>query len=143
MLLVGCLLVLALNVGAQDAKTDAQQLQGTWSGTLIRVGGQEPTEEEKSFKVKLVITGERYQALAEEQVLMEGTFRLDPTQQPRAIDAVFATGELKGTVQKGIYELRGDDLVVTFAKPGEERPRDFQTRPGTEESTVRYVRDKK
>ena len=46
-------------------------------------------------------------------------------------------------VQKGIYDLQGDVFVVNFAKPGDDRPRDFQTRPGSEEATVRYIREKK
>jgi len=128
---------------AQDTKTDLQQLQGTWTGSLVRAGGKEPSDEEKQLRIKLVIAGEGYKAYAEDMLLMEGALRLDAAQQPRAIDAIFGGGELKGMVQKGIYELRGDDLLVNFAAPGEPRPRDFQTRAGSEESTVRYVREKK
>jgi uncharacterized protein (TIGR03067 family) len=142
-MLIGGVLVLALGAQAQEAKTDLQQLQGTWLGSLVRSGGDDATDEEKKFRVKLVIAGDRYRAFAEEQMLMEGTIRLDASRQPPMIDATFATGEFKGAVQKGIYALQGDDLIVTFAKPGDERPRDFQTRAGTEEATVRYQRDKK
>jgi uncharacterized protein (TIGR03067 family) len=141
---MGCSLLLWTTAGtAQDAKTELHQMQGTWSGAMVRVGGKEPSEEEKQLKIKLVIAGSAYKAYVDEMLLMEGTLRLDPSQRPPAIDAVFTVDPLKGTVQKGIYELKGDVFVVNFAKPGDERPRDFQTRPESEEATVRYVREKK
>jgi uncharacterized protein (TIGR03067 family) len=140
-LLPACLL-LTTAVSAQDARTELQQLQGVWSGTLVHTAGKEPTQEERGLKIKLVIAGETYKAYAEDELLMEGTLRLDPAQQPRAIDAVFSGGDLKGMVQKGVYDLKPGEFIVNFAKPGDPRPRAFQTQPGSDEATVRYVREK-
>lgn len=146
-MLVGFGLVFwALVAAAQETTGDAKQMEGTWSGSIIRTGGEDPTPEEKKLKFRLLVAGDLYQVAIQDdllQVLMEGKFRIDPSQQPKTIDAVFGSGDMKGAVQKGIYSLKDDELIVTFGKPGDDRPRDFQTRAGSDESTVRYVREKK
>jgi uncharacterized protein (TIGR03067 family) len=143
MLIAGGLLLWSAAGTAQDAKTDLQEMQGSWVGTLQRAAGKELSAEEKKLKMRLLIGGDSYKAFAEYEPLMEGTLRLDPSQRPRHVDATFGDGPLKGLVQKGIYELKDGVFLVSFAKPGDERPRDFQTREDSEDFTVRYVREKK
>ncbi len=140
-MLVAGLLLFSTALPAQDVPSELKQLQGTWTGTLIHVGGKEASAEEKKLQIKLRIAGAGYQVYAEDMLLMSGSLRLDPAQ--KAIDAIFGDGNLKGTLQKGIYALQGDTFTVNFAQPGEERPRGLVTRDGSEESTIRYVRDKK
>ena len=56
-LYVFALLLWSAAGAAQDVKSDLQQLQGSWIGSLVRAGGKEPSEEEKLLRIKLVIAG--------------------------------------------------------------------------------------
>ena len=41
-------------------------------------------------------------------------------------------GRFKGKTLKGIYRLEGDKLTISFGGPGEDRPKAFVSKPGTE-----------
>ena len=43
----------------------------------------------------------------------------------------------------GIYELKDDELKICFAKGGGERPTEFLSKAGTEQSLVVLKREKK
>ena len=145
-LIISVSLLATLTIGAaQDAaKTDLDHMQGIWAGTFSEIDGKAPSAQEKELRISLLVTDDRYEIYAPGNVLlMKGTLKLDPAATPPTIDAAFGVGPLRGTVQKGVYALKGDELTCRFAKPGDARPRNLTAPPVGEESTIRYVRIKK
>ena len=57
-----------------------------------------------------------------EQKLWEGVFRLDPMEEPKAIDLTGTADPHKGEMAYGIYRVEGDALTLCVAK---ERPPEF------------------
>ncbi len=43
----------------------------------------------------------------------------------------------------GIYEIDGDTFRACFAKPGKERPKDFECKAGSEHTLTVWKREKK
>jgi uncharacterized protein (TIGR03067 family) len=54
------------------------------------------------------------------------TYRLANSATPKTIDIVS-----DGGTTLGIYELRGDRLVLCYGLPGDPRPTEFASKPGT------------
>ncbi len=106
---------------------DKEQLRGTWYTVAVESHGMKvPTERILAKDVRLVVTGDQW-ILKEMQgdPDKEFTVRLDPTQNPRAINIVHKTGENKGKTSLGIYELDRSTLRVCLAEPGDPRPTKF------------------
>lgn len=70
--------------------------------------------------------------------------KIDATKTPRAIDIEVATGEHKGVVYLGIYELDGDTLRICFALPDRPvRPTGFAAGKGSVCALSEFKREKK
>jgi uncharacterized protein (TIGR03067 family) len=110
-----------LLLGAGDADNDTKHLQGTWSVVMAKFGGKKAPENELK-DVKVIFQGNlmtlRY---GREE---KGTFKLDPSKKPKAMDV---TLERKGKKETAlfIYELDGGNLKLCWRKPGGERPTSF------------------
>jgi uncharacterized protein (TIGR03067 family) len=50
------------------------------------------------------------------------TFSIDATTTPGSIDWTWSTGESKDRTMQGIYELKGNRLILYLANPGQNRP---------------------
>jgi uncharacterized protein (TIGR03067 family) len=126
MVLTAGLLIAAEAPNADQPKKELDKLQGTW--TVIsaeRAGEKVPEERTKSWK--LVIKGDKYSFEPGDQSI-EGTYKVDPSKTPKAIDATRSNGQDKGKTLYGIYALSGDELKMCFSEPGkEERPKEFST----------------
>ena len=57
-------------------------------------------------------------------------YKLDTTQQPKAIDTFHAIDPGNPIVQRGIYSLEGDDLKLCIAGSGQPRPQKFDSNAG-------------
>jgi RNA polymerase sigma factor (sigma-70 family) len=68
-------------------------------------------------------------------------YKLDPKQQPKAIDLVYAEGKHEPWLQ-GIYKLEGDRLIICWSEKGIERPTDFTVKPGSDRTLNVYKRIK-
>ena len=68
--------------------------------------------------------------LADGSIPIRGTYKLDPTRDPKTVDWTDTIGEDAGKTLLAIYSLEGDRLVFCAAYPGQERPTEFRTRPG-------------
>jgi uncharacterized protein (TIGR03067 family) len=97
------------------AKLDRDRLQGTW--TFVS-GNRE---------AQLAIADDHFTVSFKNGAVYLGTFRLDPTHKPKAMDMLIVEGpEGKGQTALAIYALDGDHLIWCPAKPGAaERPRYF------------------
>ena len=114
----------------REAKKDLEKLQGTWVMAELEVEGVR-VPDEKLRDTKLVIKGNKYIVTVKDK-RFETTITLDPTKDPKQIDAVFADGPTKDKVHRGIYEVKGDAFHLCRGfDPETERPTEFATSPNT------------
>jgi RNA polymerase sigma factor (sigma-70 family) len=121
---------------ASAPKDDAAAILGTWTVVDFQQVSREPTKEEreawKAGKFTITFTAEKMVFNTDES---DGHYRLDPAQQPRAIEWL----EGGRVIARGIYDLAGNDLKICMgreADKGEEAepPIDFdlaKRKPGT------------
>ena len=120
--ILSVLLSLGVVCAAQGSEKKQTELSGTW--VLITAGGQDiPTRYHKALR----FAGTNYEKFTSGKVDETGTFKVDASTRPMAIDLVIATGEYAGKTQLGIGEVSDDRLTLTLAEPGEARPTAAQT----------------
>jgi uncharacterized protein (TIGR03067 family) len=134
LLALGATLLLAAAPRGQQARTDADRLQGTWQLAAVEVN-QKPIpmaslkEGDTPVVGRLVIKGESYSFLLG-KARLELTYKLRPGEKPKAIDLTVTDGPEKGKTYHGIYRLRGDTYTICRpVEPGKERPTAFATTP--------------
>jgi uncharacterized protein (TIGR03067 family) len=125
-------MMVGLFVAADAPKDDLDKLQGTWSLVSAVRDGKDVPDDEVS-RTTLVIKGDAFTFPEDARVGTgpSGTFTIDPSRTPRAIDATPSSGSNKGKTWLGIYEIAGDLYKVAFAPPGEARPTRFVSEPGS------------
>src|SRR5438105_250465 len=141
LLAVGVVTLSLALVHAGEGKTDKDKLQGTWRPVAGEQGGR-PDPDAKEHT--LTFSGDKFAIKRGDQTFIEGTFVLDPTKKPKAIDMNISGGKerFKGKTARGIYAFAGDELKWCVAEPGtEERPTDFKT-AGTNHLCVTFKREK-
>src|SRR3954471_16806114 len=122
------LVTTALLIAAADS--DLDKLQGTWQLVAMEVEGHEaPADELKDRNA--VYEGDRLSLRAGETVRRRGIVTLEPGRSPKAMNTWDQDGPYADQTVPGIYELDGDTLKVCFARPGEERPKEFSTKSGS------------
>ena len=101
---IAMVLVAGLLVAA-DTKKDQESLQGTWTFVSTQVGGKGPMEEPKG--TILIIDGDTFTVKKGDEIRIKGTFKLDPSKMPKAIDMTITEGKErdKDKVLHGIYEV--------------------------------------
>ncbi|HEX4607400.1 MAG TPA: TIGR03067 domain-containing protein [Urbifossiella sp.] len=126
--------------GADDA--DRKALQGTWVIEAAKLAGRDHTADFAGMK--LILDGDRYTADFGKDT-DKGTFTLDPAKMPRWIDVRSASGPFKGKTLPGIYELKGDTLVLCLEGDGtaEKRPAAFEAPDTTRNMLLTYRREAK
>jgi uncharacterized protein (TIGR03067 family) len=128
-----------------DAKKDQEALQGTWKPVSVEQGGKEQGEEAKEHT--LIFEKDTFTVKRGDQVAIEGTFKLDPSKKPKAIDMTVTEGrrdEDKGKELHGIYELTKDGLKWCTSEPGgKDRPKEFSTKDGTRNLCVTLKKETK
>jgi uncharacterized protein (TIGR03067 family) len=136
------LLATAAVAREDEAKKELEKLTGTWLVVSAEVGGKQLTEEQIK-EWKLVFDGEKYTYTAGDRTA-KGTYKVDPSKDPKTIDATRTEGADKGKVLLGIYKLVDDDnLKMCFNEPdGKERPTEFKTAEGTKQRLFVLKRQK-
>jgi uncharacterized protein (TIGR03067 family) len=122
-------LVAGFLIAADDPKEDLKKLEGTWTMVSGEKDGK-PVPEQTIKIAKLVIKGDQHDVKIGNDAY-QGTHKIDPSKKPKTIDATDTEGPFKGKTVYGIYESDGDTFKVCFAKPGDERPKEFNTKAGT------------
>jgi uncharacterized protein (TIGR03067 family) len=137
-------LLLAADVKKDDAKKDQEALQGTWRPVSSEQGGKDDTEQSKDYA--LVFDKDTFTVKKGDEVMLKGTFKLDPSKKPKTIDMTITEGRRdddKGKELHGIYELSKDGLRWCTSGPGVEgRPKEFATKEGTRDLLVTLKKDK-
>jgi uncharacterized protein (TIGR03067 family) len=141
---VGLLLAADAPEKGDAARKDKGALRGAWRFVSSETGGKDQTEEFKDHL--LVFEGDTFALKKGDEVGLRGTFELDPSEKPRAIDVTITEGGRegdKGKVLHGIYELGKGTLKWCTAEPGgTDRPKEFSTREGINHMSVALKKEK-
>ncbi|QEL18025.1 TIGR03067 domain-containing protein [Limnoglobus roseus] len=123
------LVALVLPLAAEDkkeAKFDAEKMSGDWTVTAGKKAGQAIGDDAK--KGAYTITKDKITLKEGDKTLFVFSYTLDTKASPVAIDmeiAESAIDGIKGTKAKGIVELTGDELKLTYDAMGGDRPKKF------------------
>jgi uncharacterized protein (TIGR03067 family) len=131
------------SAGADDgtkAKDDPKKMQGSWKPVAAELGGK-PFPEEVLKTMKLVMTDGKYTVTVGEQT-DEGTVKLDPAKEPRAMDIVGTKGANRDKKIPAIYEITDTTLRICYDLSGKERPKEFKTKTDSQLFLVEYKRQK-
>ncbi len=145
LLLIGFMTANISSAWAADAeavKKDLELLQGEWSMVSGSADAQ-PMPEEMRKQMKRVCKGDETTTKMGEQVFLTAKITIDPSKKPKTIDYDMTGGPNAGKKQLGIYEVDGDTFKACFARPGDERPTDFTSKPGEGRLLSVWKREKK
>ena len=127
-----------------DAKKDQEALQGAWKIVASETAGTDGTAEFKDHLI--VFEGDTFALKKGDEVGLKGTFKLDPSKKPGAIDMTITEGGQegeKGKVLHGIYELGKGTLKWCTSEPGgTDRPKEFSTKEGVNHMLVTLKKEK-
>jgi uncharacterized protein (TIGR03067 family) len=122
---------------AGDAKTE---FEGTWDLIYLERDGEalKPLP-----NTRTVNAGGKFVVKVGEEDVAAGTFKVDPSKKPKAVDVTYTEGPDKGKSFKAIYQIDGDTAKLCRAgSPDQERPTEFKTSPGMGGFLARYKRAK-
>src|SRR5258707_405412 len=128
-ILTASLLIAADNPKEEATKKDLEQLKGTWVATSY-VKDMKPAAEADLKMMKLAVAGDQV-TFTKGKDLRKSTYKLDPTQKPKAVDIVMIDGPDKDKTLQGIYEISGDELKICLAILDKPRPKEFAAKPET------------
>jgi uncharacterized protein (TIGR03067 family) len=137
LLISSCVVLSLVAAGAAEdgAKSDREKLQGKWKCIYSETSGKgfEPVNE--TF---LIFEKDSWNGEAGGEWATKGTFKLDSSRKPKAIDFTITENKLipesKGTKACCIYELEGDRLKIRTPDGLVccwYRPKEFATKGGT------------
>jgi uncharacterized protein (TIGR03067 family) len=140
------LLATSTALSGGEKKSDKERLQGTWRAVSSEQGGK---EDPNAGQHTLTFAGDKFTVKRNDKLMIEGTFKVDPSKTPKTIDMTITRIEegnqekFKGKTSQGIYELKKGELKWCAAEPGSsERPTDFAT-AGTKHMLVTLKREEK
>jgi uncharacterized protein (TIGR03067 family) len=141
--LAAVVLVSVNRSAAQDsAKKEMAQLDGEWSMVSGEANGMVMPKNMVSTGKRVAKDGETTISMAG-QLYFRAKFSIDPAKKPKTIDYVMTEGPTKGKTQLGIYELDGDTVKFCFAAPGRDRPTEFASKEGSQQTLSVWKREKK
>jgi uncharacterized protein (TIGR03067 family) len=130
----GLVLACAQPVEAQKS------LEGTWTATKAEREGKAADD---VIGHRLSLVGDRFQIRSKDAKSdYAGSFRVDVSAKPAAIDFEHTDGGLRGKAWKGIYALDGDTLIICDNAEDLEKPRPsaFEAKSGSGYILVTFKR---
>src|SRR5262249_26884974 len=110
---------------------ELKRFQGTWKQIGYERDGVKEPLDEQGWDPITTFTGEEFVVtLADGSIPIKGTYRIDPTRNPKTVDWMDTIGEDAGKTLRAIYALQENRLIFCAAYPGLDRPTEFRTRPG-------------
>jgi len=121
--------LLLVTDAAGGDKKEKETIQGVWKVISVeRLGERIPEADVKDFGFTFGPEGDKYRWAAG-KFSEEGKYKVGLEGKLKTIDLDIQTGEDKGKLQLGIYQLDGDMLKICFAKAGgKDRPTEFATK---------------
>jgi len=129
-----------LSAGGGAAAEDVQKMQGVWEVAGGEVNGSAISAADIPA-ITLTIKDKTYHVDREGNI-DRGSFSVDPSTQPKQMDIQPGTGDDAGNKLLAIYEVGEDSFKVSYAAPGEDRPKSFTTEPDSRRLTINYKRKK-
>lgn len=124
-----------------DVKKELDPLQGNWVAVSLERDGKSLPEDQLKVLTRTV-KGDQYAITRSGESVGKGTFKVDPTKMPKAID--ITRDEAKDGVILGIYKLEGDKYTICYSAPGSKvRPKEFAAKDGSGNTLAVWKRDKK
>jgi uncharacterized protein (TIGR03067 family) len=126
-------LLVAADSSDEDIKKELKKFEGTW----VLVTGErdgKPVADEDVKKSKITMKDVESTLFTPHQSgeTIKSTRKLDPSKKPAQLEFVRSDGPGAGQTMKGIYEwIDADTYRVCFAPPGNDRPTEFKTTPGS------------
>ncbi len=126
------------SVTTPAAREELEKFQGAWEFVSLEVDGdRKPDADFKKYTV--VFKGDQWTVSEGTNVAAQTTIVLDPTANPKSIDAFPPAG--KGQPIHGIYLLAGDKLTICDrGEDNGDRPTAFGTEPNSGLVLIAYQR---
>lgn len=128
-----------------DAKAELKKLEGNWQVSRQEERGS-LTPKPIIHNLRIVIEGEEIAwYIGNPASNQTADVKVDPSKEPKTIDAEITKGSLIGKKMLGIYKLEKDALEICWGEAGtDKRPQKFTTRPGVGSgiSYTTYKREK-
>jgi uncharacterized protein (TIGR03067 family) len=119
-----------------NAAAERAKFQGDWKHLSFNLNG-EPAAAHVVAGFVFRFENTRYSITNKGKVTSQGTFTLDPTASPAAIDFT----ESGGVAIHGVYRFEGDRLTICMRE--KQRPTDFESRPGQQRNLIVLERKSK
>jgi uncharacterized protein (TIGR03067 family) len=124
------------------AEVGRRELAGTWQAVSYALDGKSASAEDMK-KIKLVIDAEgKTSAFSGEQLFIASTTEVDPASVPMTMDIHYTEGEDKGKTALGIYKIEDDILTICRSAPGQPRPKEFGSEPGSGLTLMTYRKER-
>ena len=117
---------------------DAAAIRGVWLLVMAEQNGVEMGPE--AVKGKKYVIGDDLVMHMTRTRPLDAEYRLDPTRMPKTIDITFK--DRPDVPMRGIYELKGDELIVCLAVPGQDRPTEFKAPADSGRELFRFKKEK-
>ena len=113
-------------------KDETEKFQGTWKQVAYeRDGVTEPQDDEQGWQPYTTFVDNTFVVtIADGSTPIKGTFAVDPTKEPKAIDYTDTFGADAGKTFPAIYYFEADRLVFCAANSDQKRPTTFKTKRG-------------
>jgi uncharacterized protein (TIGR03067 family) len=136
------LLAATLPAVAADPPAELKPFQGKWVVKAATLAGRDHLDDFKTMV--LTVAGDKYEATVN-ALKDAGTIRVDATKSPKWL--TLASGEKKGPFEgrtmPGLYEFKGDTLVVCLNAETDDRPVKFDAPEKTRLMLIVFERETK
>jgi uncharacterized protein (TIGR03067 family) len=107
---------------------ELEKIQGTWRQVAHEREGVVSPPDELGREPRVTFVGNTFAVrLGDGTIAIKGTFELDPSRTPKAVDWTDTFGPDAGKTFLAIYTLEADRLVFCAADEGLARPTVFRT----------------
>jgi uncharacterized protein (TIGR03067 family) len=142
-LLVGAVGVVAADMAQEEARRKHRaKYRRAWRVVSLEVDGNRAADQDARKLTVINQAGGTWVVTAEGREIWEGSSTTDPRRRPKAIDFVPTEGGNAGRTFLGIYDIDGDTRRLCFAQPGQGRPAEFSSGPGSGHVLVVFRREK-